>query len=1649
MSSSSGRGARGAFASTHMKRWRAATVHSGRRTSVVALLVLAMVGSLLALAVPPPSVAGAQDMISTHNEWSSSCIGRAGPGSQAQVEPLGFTVEHPASASPDSEFTFRVVPDEGYLPDKADTIVGVVTVLGLRDIKLMFNLPTNAQVQSVELVPDSTYNTAGPYSIAIDDSFSPARIVLSVGEVVKNPSLPDNSTPFKHPSFDVNVKATGPIGSNISTRVSGFNEPTSGYTFTADNSAATAQVRCWADGEVPAPVLFQTFVSSGGGVTQPTTTELAVDPTVLPAGNTVDMTATVSAPSGVVRFNDGSTVLGFAELDETSTATLTAALNTIGSRQVTAHYLGAPGFDTSSSAPVVVMVTNPANRTSVQVAVQASPDRINEAGSANTPSTNVSVSVLPTEDGGPEVTGDVRLFDSDGTSLGVASLQDGETTFAVTSAQYTLGLQGHQFRADYVGDVNYKPATGTTPFALVLNALVDFFPGVNAPLTGGAVFNGASGALTTGSILNGTFRTDGDGYQTLDGVLLFPESVLDVSGGTVSGVLAQVGPATGRIAPGADAEASLSTQLYYQVFSADLGSGEQTFASGCAIGPFPVDLSGTRMGTSGILTLSQAGFSVPFAAPGSCLNADGVSMATQVGAAFAGASTSLEITLTPRAPGAPTAISPVSVSSTSPAFGQPITLTATATPVDTATFPLRAAGTIEFYTGAQLIGSTSNLNGSNAAEITGSITIPFESTLLNIPPLPQGEHELRAMFRPNDSNKSVLASSPLSSPPTIVNVLPPVTKTTPTLTLQLPEVVGAGEPVALDLRMSPASNTFPAEFLMGEIEIIDTLTGSAIPIVGPGVSGNNQTLVVGSSSDGVFPLQTALSPGVYSLQAVFVPGLRSQWYWGIGSSEVRSHTVVGEEIPTSLTVVGDSTRGTGVVPVGALLFADVQIDPRLAASIGPAPAKTLVPNVITGHLATNTTFAASGLAAVRIEAGFHGTPGHRQIPVSFDPTYNSGNPVSSMQAFSNQGFAPSSTMIEYEAVDPAVVGPIPMGLEITGVAPNRSANPPILTASEPIPANTPWGLDGYVSYVGSGNPNGGKVDYVARNVVTDEVTALGSPGVDTTTLFGRGRTKVPSDAQSGYPAVGAAPGLPAGTYEITGTYTPNSPNRYQSTTSEPFVIRVIDPDERLDSETTLSVSPSGTSEPGAPVILEARVGPSEAVGNVEFFDGESSLGTASVSGGYASWITYDLAPGEHQLSAVFTSSSPLVEGSSSVLVPHLVADPAIGTETVLAVTPEGSSLQGDDVTLTATVTADDPGIGSPVGTVVFEDEHGEIGAAELVDGVAVVVVSDLEPGTHEIVAVYEPDPDSDFAESSSEPQSHEVIAQGAPQPPLDVTAEPGGLMAIVSWDVPEDDGGQPITGYTVYISSGEEPQEWDFPVADVGPNVTTVDVIGLEEGLDYSFKVTAWNAEGESDLSEVSNEITVGPATVEFTDVGPGDDFFNEITWMAETGLSTGYEPGPQYRPTISITRQAMSAFIYRINGSPLGDDPQCSEAPFPDVTLDNDFCGEIAWMADEGITQGNPDGTFNPTGNVTRQAMSAFLYRSANGPDAPPACTTAPFSDVPANDQFCPYISWMAEEGIANGFEDGTFGPTLPVTRMAMSAFLYRYTLVVPTTVV
>jgi subtilisin family serine protease len=94
-----------------------------------------------------------------------------------------------------------------------------------------------------------------------------------------------------------------------------------------------------------------------------------------------------------------------------------------------------------------------------------------------------------------------------------------------------------------------------------------------------------------------------------------------------------------------------------------------------------------------------------------------------------------------------------------------------------------------------------------------------------------------------------------------------------------------------------------------------------------------------------------------------------------------------------------------------------------------------------------------------------------------------------------------------------------------------------------------------------------------------------------------------------------------------------------------------------------------------------------------------------------------------------------------------------------------------------------------------------------------------------------------------------------------------------------------------------------------------------------------------------------------------------------------------------------------------------------------------------KGLFNGVSDTLFDPDGTMTRAMLVTVLYRYDNGALTAQADTGSGFSDVAdPSAWYYEAVRWAAENGIVNGYEDGTFHLDASITREQLAAILYRY---------
>jgi uncharacterized repeat protein (TIGR01451 family) len=160
------------------------------------------------------------------------------------------------------------------------------------------------------------------------------------------------------------------------------------------------------------------------------------------------------------------------------------------------------------------------------------------------------------------------------------------------------------------------------------------------------------------------------------------------------------------------------------------------------------------------------------------------------------------------------------------------------------------------------------------------------------------------------------------------------------------------------------------------------------------------------------------------------------------------------------------------------------------------------------------------------------------------------------------------------------------------------------------------------------------------------------------------------------------------------------------------------------------------------------------------------------------------------------------------------------------------------------------------------------------------------------------------------------------------------------------------------------------------------------------------------------------------------DEFVSRRQTM--TGLLSSSADVP---PT---TREQMAALLARAEDGGERVPTACTVAPFGDVPASSPFCPWIRELVARGITGGCGGGNYCPAQPVTRAEVAALLLVTREGPGyVPPACTTAPFLDVPAGSPYCPWIQELVTRGITGGCGDGNYCPDGPVPRGQMAALL------------
>ena len=137
---------------------------------------------------------------------------------------------------------------------------------------------------------------------------------------------------------------------------------------------------------------------------------------------------------------------------------------------------------------------------------------------------------------------------------------------------------------------------------------------------------------------------------------------------------------------------------------------------------------------------------------------------------------------------------------------------------------------------------------------------------------------------------------------------------------------------------------------------------------------------------------------------------------------------------------------------------------------------------------------------------------------------------------------------------------------------------------------------------------------------------------------------------------------------------------------------------------------------------------------------------------------------------------------------------------------------------------------------------------------------------------------------------------------------------------------------------------------------------------------------------------------------------------------------GSRYAFTMPASQVKVTA-VFTKTGEPT--------LPFTDVSEDNWAYGDIVYVYENGLMQGDSATIFDRLSSISRKEIVTILYRLAGEP-----AVTADngFADVAGGVWYADAVNWAVAEGITRGVGGNRFDPDAAITRQDLAVMLWRY---------
>ena len=182
--------------------------------------------------------------------------------------------------------------------------------------------------------------------------------------------------------------------------------------------------------------------------------------------------------------------------------------------------------------------------------------------------------------------------------------------------------------------------------------------------------------------------------------------------------------------------------------------------------------------------------------------------------------------------------------------------------------------------------------------------------------------------------------------------------------------------------------------------------------------------------------------------------------------------------------------------------------------------------------------------------------------------------------------------------------------------------------------------------------------------------------------------------------------------------------------------------------------------------------------------------------------------------------------------------------------------------------------------------------------------------------------------------------------------------------------------------------------------------------------------------------MTEQPERPSFTDVKPGDWFYETVQTANELGLMKGNGDGT-FAPSQGLTRAQL---VMALSNYAKADLPEAVGSVFTDVARTAWYGPAVAWAAENGYVNGYEDGSFRPDAIVTREQLCCVLGRYLRSQNISASAAGVSFTDDASISGYARQdVAYCAALGLVSGMPDGRFAPANGATRAETAAILVR----------